>query len=211
MNSPLKICCWKACIAAAVCDELPKLPIEPNDPRLPRFPRLPRLPKFPKLANAFNWAAKVMLLIGSAAAAAAAAAAALADWWRDDDPRDDELWGGGVDWFGGVGAGLGVVFSSLGVLTGAGDDATGADWCCGWIVTLDEDCWAGECIEKSAALDEDDELWDAMRCSISCSCCNALTNAVFKRFVCSALSAFFTFVVTQDSQMIRGAVKKQRN
>lgn len=71
-----------------------------------------------------------MLDIGSAAAAAAAAAAALADWCREEFPRDDELCGGGVDWFGGVGAGLGVVFSSLGVLlTGAGDKAIGACEC----------------------------------------------------------------------------------
>lgn len=198
IHSPLKICCWKACIAAAVCDELPKFP--------------PKFPKLPKLARALSWAANVMLPIGSAAAAAAAAwAAALADWCRDEEePREEELWGGGVDWFGGVGAGRGFEFSSLGVLLGAGDNATGADWCCcGWIVTLDEeDCWAGECIEKSAAPDDDDELCDAIRCSISCSCWSALTKAVFKRLVCSALRAFFTLVVTQDSHMMRGAEKE---
>lgn len=42
----------------------------------------------------------------------------------------------------------------------------------------------------------------AKRCSISCSCCNALTNAVLSRLVCSAFSPFFTFVVTHCSQMI---------
>lgn len=42
----------------------------------------------------------------------------------------------------------------------------------------------------------------AKRCSISCSCCNALTNAVLSRFVCSAFSPFFTFVVTHCSQII---------
>lgn len=58
VHSPLKICCWKACIAAAVCEEFPKFP--------------PKFPKLPKLAKALSCAAKVMLPMGSAAAAAAA-------------------------------------------------------------------------------------------------------------------------------------------
>lgn len=41
--------------------------------------------------------------------------------------------------------------------------------------------------------------WFAILCSISCSCCKALTNAVLSRFVCSAFNAFFTFDVTQFS------------
>lgn len=38
-------------------------------------------------------------------------------------------------------------------------------------------------------------------CSISCSCCNARTNAPFSRFVCSCFNARFWFVVTQRSQI----------
>lgn len=41
----------------------------------------------------------------------------------------------------------------------------------------------------------------ARRCSISCSCCKALTNAVFNLLVCSAFSAFFTLFVTHCSQI----------
>lgn len=37
-------------------------------------------------------------------------------------------------------------------------------------------------------------------CSISCSCCNALTKAVLSLFVCSAFNAFFTLFVTHCSQ-----------
>lgn len=48
-----------------------------------------------------------------------------------------------------------------------------------------------------------DNVTCANRCSISCSCCKALTNAVFSRFVCSAFSAFFTLLVTHCSHMTR--------
>lgn len=41
------------------------------------------------------------------------------------------------------------------------------------------------------------------RCSISCSCCSALTKAVFNLLVCSAFRAFLTLVVTHCSQITR--------
>ena len=41
----------------------------------------------------------------------------------------------------------------------------------------------------------------AIFASSSCSCCRAFTNAAFSLFVCSALSAFFTLLVTHCSQM----------
>lgn len=41
----------------------------------------------------------------------------------------------------------------------------------------------------------------ASLCSISCSCCRALTKAVFNLFVCSAFNAFFTLFVTHCSQI----------
>uniref|UniRef100_A0A6B0V327 Putative secreted protein n=1 Tax=Ixodes ricinus TaxID=34613 RepID=A0A6B0V327_IXORI len=44
----------------------------------------------------------------------------------------------------------------------------------------------------------------ARRCSISCSCWSALTNAVLSRCVCSALRAFLRLDVTQASQMTAG-------
>lgn len=53
------------------------------------------------------------------------------------------------------------------------------------------------------------DAW-ANLCSISCSCCNAFTNAVFKRFVCSALSAFLTFDVTHASQITLGSLPAGR-
>lgn len=57
-------------------------------------------------------------------------------------------------------------------------------------------CWDTSC---SAFNDEDEELpWETdedvcwkIRCSISCSCCSALTNAPFSLLVCSAFKAFF--------------------
>ena len=50
---------------------------------------------------------------------------------------------------------------------------------------------------------EEEEVAAAICASSSCSCCKALTNAALSRFVCSALSAFFTLVVTQFSQITR--------
>lgn len=105
-----------------------------------------------------------------------------------------ELLGGGVGWLGGVGIGLGV---GVGVcdLTGGG---IGCCCCCCCIIgVIDGGGWdsAGDglfCVAK--------------RCSISCSCCNALTNAVFKRLVCSALRAFLTFVVTHCSHITFGSL-----
>ena len=41
----------------------------------------------------------------------------------------------------------------------------------------------------------------AILASSSCSCCKAFTNAAFNLFVCSALRAFLTFVVTHCSQI----------
>ena len=41
----------------------------------------------------------------------------------------------------------------------------------------------------------------AIFASSSCSCCRAFTNAAFSLFVCSALSAFFTLLVTHCSQI----------
>lgn len=49
--------------------------------------------------------------------------------------------------------------------------------------------------------DDGGDPWASL-CSISCSCCRALTNAVFSRFVCSALRDFFTLLVTHSSHMI---------
>ena len=45
------------------------------------------------------------------------------------------------------------------------------------------------------------EACAAMWASSSCSCCRALTNAAFSRFVCSAFRAFFTLVVTHCSHI----------
>lgn len=53
-------------------------------------------------------------------------------------------------------------------------------------------------------------LWVASRASISCSCWRAFTKAVFRRFVCSALSAFFTLLVTHCSQMTLGSLPTVR-
>ena len=41
----------------------------------------------------------------------------------------------------------------------------------------------------------------AILASSSCSCCKAFTNAAFNLFVCSALRAFLTLVVTHCSQI----------
>lgn len=45
----------------------------------------------------------------------------------------------------------------------------------------------------------DDACWK-IRCSISCSCCRALTNAAFSRLVCSAFKTFFWLDDMQCSQ-----------
>jgi len=50
---------------------------------------------------------------------------------------------------------------------------------------------------------EEDDVAAAICASSSCSCCKAFTNAALSRFVCSALRAFFTLVVTQFSQITR--------
>lgn len=74
------------------------------------------------------------------------------------------------------------------------------DWCtwCDWWDCDDCDGWFdGGSIGWGEAC--------ANLCSISCSCCNAFTNAVFKRFVCSAFNAFFTLVVTQASHITLGS------
>lgn len=94
-----------------------------------------------------------------------------------------------------LGNGRGGVGRCVGVcdLAGAG---------CGVIVTgvaVTDGDWVNECDECDVG---EGLLWVAKRCSISCSCCNAFTNAVFSRFVCSAFSAFFTLVVTHCSQII---------
>lgn len=61
----------------------------------------------------------------------------------------------------------------------------------------------GDCVNECDECDVGEGLLCvAKRCSISCSCCSALTKAVFSRFVCSAFSAFFTLVVTHCSQII---------
>lgn len=61
----------------------------------------------------------------------------------------------------------------------------------------------GDCVNECDECDVGEGLLCvAKRCSISCSCCSALTKAVFSRFVCSAFNAFFTFDVTHCSQII---------
>ena len=50
----------------------------------------------------------------------------------------------------------------------------------------------------------------AMCASSSCSCCKALTNAALSLFVCSAFSAFFTFEVTQASQITLTSFPEKR-
>lgn len=84
-------------------------------------------------------------------------------------------------------------------------------WCCredtrAWTCFS---CWATSCSAFSEEPDEDDEevLWETgedacwiMRCSISCSCCSAFTNAAFSLFVCSAFKAFFWLEDMQSSQ-----------
>lgn len=46
-------------------------------------------------------------------------------------------------------------------------------------------------LEIDEAEEEDEAACCKMRCSISCSCWRALTNAAFSRLVCSAFRAFF--------------------
>ena len=58
---------------------------------------------------------------------------------------------------------------------------------------------SGEAMRAEEELCE--EAWAAMCASSSCSCCRALTNAAFSRFVCSAFRAFFTLVVTHCSHI----------
>ena len=58
---------------------------------------------------------------------------------------------------------------------------------------------------------EEAEVAAAICASSSCSCCKALTNAALSRFVCSALSAFFTFVVTQFSQITRTSLPERKS
>ena len=60
-------------------------------------------------------------------------------------------------------------------------------------------------------LDEvvEEEAAAAIFASSSCSCCKPLTNAALSRFVCSAFSAFFTFVVTQFSQITRTSLPEK--
>lgn len=65
-------------------------------------------------------------------------------------------------------------------------------------------CWDTSC---SAFIDEEELLWETdkdvcwmIRCSISCSCCSALTNAAFSRLVCSAFKDFFWLDDMQSSQ-----------
>lgn len=69
-------------------------------------------------------------------------------------------------------------------------------------------CWDTSCSAFSdEEADEDEELLceiaeDAcwmIRCSISCSCCSALTNAAFSLLVCSAFRAFFWLDDMQSS------------
>ena len=55
----------------------------------------------------------------------------------------------------------------------------------------------------------EDEAAAAIFASSSCSCCKPLTNAALSRFVCSAFSAFFTFVVTQFSQITRTSLPEK--
>lgn len=85
---------------------------------------------------------------------------------------------------GGVGRGVGV-FTLVGTTLCIVTEGVTVVW--GWMST------------------GDGLLWVARRCSISCSCCSALTNAVFSRFVCSALSAFLTLVVTHCSHITFGS------
>lgn len=63
------------------------------------------------------------------------------------------------------------------------------------------------CIGCTGAGDTEDggDAWASL-CSISCSCCRALTNAVFSRLVCSAFRDFFTLLVTHNSHMILGSL-----
>lgn len=84
-------------------------------------------------------------------------------------------------------------------------------WCCredtlAWTCFS---CWATRCsafIDEEADEEDDEVLWETcedacwiIRCSISCSCCSALTNAAFSLLVCSAFRAFFWLDDMQSS------------
>ncbi len=117
-----------------------------------------------------------------------------------DECEDDFGVGGGRG-----GGGVGFVIA-LWIWGGAFDTVTDIDgW---WLVTSGwDDCedWCdccmggGGCWFTGGSIGCGDAC--ANRCSISCSCCSAFTKAVFKRLVCSAFNAFFTFDVTHASQM----------
>lgn len=67
--------------------------------------------------------------------------------------------------------------------------------------------WIG-CVGAGDTEDGGD-AWASL-CSISCSCCKALTNAVFSRLVCSALRDFFTLLVTHSSHMILSSLSANK-
>ena len=68
---------------------------------------------------------------------------------------------------------------------------------------------SGEAI-RAAVVEEEVELEEveAMWASSSCSCWSALTNAAFRRLVCSAFRAFLTLVVTQLSHITLTSLPK---
>jgi len=94
---------------------------------------------------------------------------------------------------------VGVVGLGADMMTGEG--AGGA-----WIGGSGTGGGAGCCV-----VGDTQEETCASRCSISCSCCRAFTNAVFRRFVCSAFSAFLTFVVTHCSHMTLGSLPETKH
>ena len=67
------------------------------------------------------------------------------------------------------------------------------------ITELADRAAAAEAADAASAASRAD--WAAMWASSSCSCWSALTNAAFKRLVCSAFNAFLTLVVTQFSHI----------
>lgn len=89
---------------------------------------------------------------------------------------------------------MGVVGLGADMMTGEG---AGGAWMGGSGTGGGADC----CVVGDAQEDT-----CASRCSISCSCCRAFTKAVFRRFVCSAFSAFLTFVVTHCSHITLGSL-----
>ncbi len=85
-------------------------------------------------------------------------------------------------------------------------------WCCredalAWACFS---CWDTSCsafIDEEADEEDEELLWEIdedvcwiIRCSISCSCCSALTNAAFSLLVCSAFKTFFWLDDMQCSQ-----------